>query len=440
MSNAKLTIKTDGEPEREVRLSAGVSIGRASDNSVHIPVEGVSRYHAIIEQRADGFWLSDLDSRNGTTLNGARLAEDKKLQDRDSIVLGGMATLEFHSNGAQPAVPTPNGQLIAVSDSPPRGETAPRAQGVQPHSPGSGRAMLIGLAIVVVIVFGFIIARLAWSSGGDNTSRPDGNTQAGAGRQETPKTERASEIKSSESRAAPVTTSAAEEAAEKPDGRIARPTDFEIASMSRNLAGFIVGKSGSGYVFAPAFLAAIRNHTDEYRVDMRDKVPANKFQINKAFRSSPLHVVTGYLLAISRSRFKDEPDGSGGIGFWRVPRAIALDYKAPEDPEAVLNDRERSAEIAAQYFKSLINVFGGDDFMYAIACFGMTTARAGDVKRALDESDPNDRRNFWAMVDKGSVPRDGADRVVRFFAAGVVAENPPAFGIESRALSWLIAN
>ena len=436
MSNAKLTIRTDGEPERDVELTAGVSIGRAADNSVHILADGISRYHAIIEQRADGFWLSDLNSRNGTTVNGAKLEEGRKLEDKDSIVLGGMATLEFHANGVQPSVHPPSRQPIASSDAQPLKETVALPQETQSRSPGAGRAMLVGLAIVAVVIAGFMIARLAWSG---NTSSPEERKQTNTGRPGVANTERASEVKNAESPAAPAARSAAEEEAEKKVGRTA-PTDFEIASMSRTLAGLIVNKSGSGYVFTPAFVAEIRSHTDEYRVDMRDKVPANKFQINKAFKNSPLHTVTGYVLALSLSRFKDEPAGEGGIGFWRVPKVIALDYKTPEEPESVLNERERSAEIAAQYFKSLLNIFGENDFMYAIACFGMPPARAGDVKTTLDEWDPTDRRNFWVMVDKGVVSREGAERVVRFFAAGIVAENPPAFGIESKALSWLIAN
>lgn len=436
MSNAKLTIIIGGEPERQVVLAGGVSIGRAPDNSVHLPVEGVSRYHAIIEQRQDGFWLSDLNSRNGTTVNGAKLEEDRKLEDKDSIVLGEMAKLEFLANGAQPAAQPASPQPIAASNAQAVEETVPLAQKTESRSPGAGHAVLIGLAIVAVVIAGFIIARLTWSGA---ASGAEERKQTNAGRPDIANAERAREVKSAEPPAPSAVRSAAEEEAEKQGGRTA-PTDFEIASMSRTLAGLIVNKSGSGYVFAPAFVAAIRTHTDEYRVDMRDKVPANKFQINKAFKNSPLHIVTGYVLAISLSRFSDEPGGTGGTGFWRVPKAIALDYKTPEEPESVINERERSAEIAAQYFKSLINVFGENDFMYAVACFGMPSARPGDIKNTLNQSDPNDRRNFWVMVDKGVVSREGAERVVRFFAAGIVAENPPAFGIDSRALSWLIAN
>lgn len=146
------------------------------------------------------------------------------------------------------------------------------------------------------------------------------------------------------------------------------------------------------------------------------------------------------MLALSQSKFQEAGD-SGSAGLWRVPTAIALNYKAPEESDAALRDPARSAEIAALYLKSLIDIFGPDDFMYAIACFGMPTSQAGDLKNLLDEkADADARRDFWRMARAGVVPPEGADRVVRFFAAGVVAENPQAFGVGGQPLSWLISN
>jgi len=58
----------------------------------------VSRNHACIEQEGEYFYLTDLDSRNGTRLNGRKLApyERERLQDGDAIELGrGAARLVF---------------------------------------------------------------------------------------------------------------------------------------------------------------------------------------------------------------------------------------------------------------------------------------------------------------------------------------------------------
>ena len=51
----------------------------------------VSRKHAIIERRGTKFWITDLDSRNGTFVNrGARLAPSQKQEVTfgDEIIIG----------------------------------------------------------------------------------------------------------------------------------------------------------------------------------------------------------------------------------------------------------------------------------------------------------------------------------------------------------------
>jgi hypothetical protein len=77
--------------------------------------------------------------------------------------------------------------------------------------------------------------------------------------------------------------------------------------------------------------------------------------------------------------------------------------------------------------------------MYAIACYGRPPAEAGVLARRLDESAPDatSRLDFWKMVEAGVVPRDAADRVACFFAAGIVGENPRTFGLASEPLSSL---
>ena len=52
-----------------------------------IPVATVSRVHAKIRKREDAYYLADLNSRNGTAVNGKMLpgGEEWLLQDGDEI-------------------------------------------------------------------------------------------------------------------------------------------------------------------------------------------------------------------------------------------------------------------------------------------------------------------------------------------------------------------
>jgi ABC-type multidrug transport system ATPase subunit/pSer/pThr/pTyr-binding forkhead associated (FHA) protein len=65
-------------------------VGRQPENEVVVANAAVSRRHAQVEERADGFWLTDLGSTNGTSVNGRRLQPQtaQKLQDGDIIRIG----------------------------------------------------------------------------------------------------------------------------------------------------------------------------------------------------------------------------------------------------------------------------------------------------------------------------------------------------------------
>ncbi|HKX26945.1 MAG TPA: FHA domain-containing protein, partial [Blastocatellia bacterium] len=84
----------------EVDLSGSVSIGRADDNQVRLSDETVSHYHAIIEERSGSFWLSDLGSTRGTTVNGEPIGSSHHLRDGDLISVGGVS-LRYLENGGE---------------------------------------------------------------------------------------------------------------------------------------------------------------------------------------------------------------------------------------------------------------------------------------------------------------------------------------------------
>lgn len=79
------------------------SIGRSGDNDIIFPVGQVSRRHARIEWKGDGFVLKDLESHNGTIVNGEKI-EERKLQFGDQIKVGPYL-LEFYTAAPGSASP-----------------------------------------------------------------------------------------------------------------------------------------------------------------------------------------------------------------------------------------------------------------------------------------------------------------------------------------------
>lgn len=80
-------------------VSDTVSLGRASSNDMQIPAEGVSRSHARIVKKGDAYYISDLQSTNGTSVNGTPISEETKLRHGDTIELGRAVTLQFDRPG-----------------------------------------------------------------------------------------------------------------------------------------------------------------------------------------------------------------------------------------------------------------------------------------------------------------------------------------------------
>lgn len=65
----------------------GLGIGRAEENGVVLPDDGVSRYHARLLYDNGSVWLQDAGSRNGVFVNGTRVTGHKALKVGDVITI-----------------------------------------------------------------------------------------------------------------------------------------------------------------------------------------------------------------------------------------------------------------------------------------------------------------------------------------------------------------
>jgi hypothetical protein len=73
-----------------------IKIGKANDNDYVIDDFYVSRYHARLVSDKDGLWvLEDLDSTNGTFVNGSQIKKTT-VSVNDQIVLGGQYILDLN--------------------------------------------------------------------------------------------------------------------------------------------------------------------------------------------------------------------------------------------------------------------------------------------------------------------------------------------------------
>jgi len=75
---------------RHVLETERVTIGRQSGCTITIRDTNVSREHAQLRRRPNGWTIRDLGSTNGTKLNGVRVEGEQMLANGDVIMLGAM--------------------------------------------------------------------------------------------------------------------------------------------------------------------------------------------------------------------------------------------------------------------------------------------------------------------------------------------------------------
>jgi pSer/pThr/pTyr-binding forkhead associated (FHA) protein len=126
---AKFVVYFNGEPLKTYEFDEPViSIGRLPENTISIPNMGVSRRHAKIEEDADRkYILADLNSLNGTYVNGKRVKKIP-INSGDKITIGKYTIIyeESHvvdkgtgfNNLLSPSQPAVNVKVDPVPSSP----------------------------------------------------------------------------------------------------------------------------------------------------------------------------------------------------------------------------------------------------------------------------------------------------------------------------------
>jgi len=155
----KLTVSIDNVIVKEVQLTQERStLGRRPYNDIVLDNLAVSGEHAAITLQNGEVWIEDLDSTNGTFLNGLPIKRQQFTPG--SVVLIGKCQLKLHANPEDHAPPS-HGAPAAPPASPPRG---PRVQVLSGSA--AGRTMELTKVVTRVGKPGVSVASI--------TRRPDG--------------------------------------------------------------------------------------------------------------------------------------------------------------------------------------------------------------------------------------------------------------------------
>lgn len=112
---ASLEIRNEG-PLKGVKFdlhAALTNIGRGEHNDIAIRDESVSDSHAKLQKRADGWWVVDQGSTNGTYVGGRRVTGEQRLEGAPDLRFGGIK-MTFRPAAVDPAAGGSTRAIAAV--------------------------------------------------------------------------------------------------------------------------------------------------------------------------------------------------------------------------------------------------------------------------------------------------------------------------------------
>lgn len=360
--------------------SAIIKLGREKDNDLHFgdpPSPVVSRYHAEIKRGEAFYQITDLQSTNGTFVNGNRISR---------------ATLK-------------TGDLIVLGDKGP--EIRVTIEGFEPpHLPERKKptAKILTIAAFSVLALG----------AGYFFLRPH----------------RTSETPSKIGSEKPIVQPEVIFSTIDPNDTLLRV--YVESEIKRLFAEF--GEADS--LIPPSFVDRVISYIDYFKqLDRgrwfnRSVARAQQYlpMVKRIFRQNNMPADFAYL-ALIESGYNPEAlhPRSNALGIWQfVPVAAKeFDLKHVGTPQDERKDPRKSTEAAARYLRKLYSYTGS--FMLALACYN---AGEGRVLGALAKlTDPIAQRNFWYIARKGILKDETNEYVPRYLAATIMAKDPRRFGL-----------
>lgn len=471
------------------------TIGRASDNFVPFSDDSnVSRYHAEIESRADDFYIIDLGSSNGTAVNGARVSGERLLKNGDEISFGGTSEIKFYID-KEKSIPTFDNAAETEDEKYIAEQEEEIAEDSEKTSKMPGilgvAAVTCGLAVICAVgatVYYYTrpaakceaVAVISRPETGDVLksetpievqtenagcvsravfvlddelvidSKDSGSFSSVLDPREYPELadglnhslkliledEEGNQIGTTsevllafETLATPTPkpeTPVEPNATPKPVGQKTEVSLLETQEMSKRLVKQFAG--GAEYRFNKQFLQEVQKRTAEYKTEgFSQRAAQYRDTINEAFvKEQNIDPPLGFVLAMSRSKFVPAGNQNGNEGLWQISKNLVTSnsYDGTCEDKNLSDQTQRCAAIATSvYMKALANNIFENDFIYAVAAFGLSPLEASQLKDAL----PQNRQDFWLNLKSP----EQREQVVRFFAAGIVAENPQKFGLKS---------
>ena len=153
----RLVVKSGGRVLREIEIRGDLSIGRAEENDLQLMDPKASRHHAEIQREGLSFLVRDLDSANGTLINGVRLTAPHVLRHGERIAIGDTELVYQEPGQAFKDTMPLTGASIAAREAVDRRVPSPagidQARGPRTMSPGLTAGLVVaGVLLLLALV------------------------------------------------------------------------------------------------------------------------------------------------------------------------------------------------------------------------------------------------------------------------------------------------
>jgi hypothetical protein len=136
-----------------------------------------------------------------------------------------------------------------------------------------------------------------------------------------------------------------------------------------------------------------------------------------------------YIPLVESALAEDPVSPAGAVGPWQFTETTAKQYGLRVDGQVdERKDLVQSTRASCKYLRDLILDFGaGSSVMLALAAYDVGTSK---VKQAVARTvrDPIKQRNFWYLYRTKALPLETREYVPKVFAAILIGRNPSHFG------------
>ncbi len=137
-----------------------ITVGRVEDNQVQVEHASVSGHHAVLKLDGLDYVIRDLDSTNGTRINGERITE-QKMRRNDVVRLGNIELL-YDSEHQPPGQPMPTlAERVNLAECVSHGRpdhftnASPIGKKIRGNKDKKWTMVLSGLAVAAVAAIGY---------------------------------------------------------------------------------------------------------------------------------------------------------------------------------------------------------------------------------------------------------------------------------------------